>query len=169
MRLASLLAYSSMAQVSISTTDLRDRHFRVLVHPSSSLQRVAPSLQIQKQYNVSLNVDGSVTGNGHPLPGWWTIRRHPYELLERIPDDIFVESQYLGLRVDCICKYWDRHLPRCIPRRLTHGVITAKSPGNSPRLVIATFNAREIPAPKRPCAGRKCPPERKQPTHRGVR
>lgn len=88
-----------------------------------------------------LGTNGEVVLDEKQLSGFWSMKRCPYEVLEKSSDDFRVECAVQGLKLTARARFW--HLLR--PRLLTHGVITVESvsPG-VPNLVVATFRGREL-------------------------
>ena len=137
--------FVSLVVLGVVESSSDSRLWRVDLRASRVGVRIDPSWRKKRRVVTYARIrrDGSFTAADGALAGSWTVRAHPYELLERIPDDVILETRHRGLSMVFNGRIWDRHLPPSIPRRVTHGVVSVQTTPKSPRLIVATFKGRE--------------------------
>ena len=123
---------------------LNSRLWLIDINPTHVGNRIDPKYGRHRRVTYArIFRDGSFIAADGAIIGTWRVRPHPYELLERIPDDVMIETNHRGLHIFVNGRLWDRHLPPGTLRRITHGVITVQGTRTSPRVIVATFRGRE--------------------------
>ena len=120
------------------------RNWQLQLKPNRAFREIFPDLEKEASgpHQVTLGSDGGVFLDGIDA-GLWAYKAHPYELLDKLHDQICFESSGLHFRVQCSARIWDRHLPRHLRRRMTSGIVTVQIPQGK-KLTVATFHGQEV-------------------------